>query len=114
VAVIKGSTADRKRLLQKAFKEAERRTEIDSSPLPPSELRVLLDAVSRLVLDEHGRNLCDRTHRLTRRSLGSLGTDDVDRVISFLSSKGFHCDCEVALNLASWLAWNAPEGRAGI
>ena len=103
---------DRKRLLKKAFKEAGRKAEIASSPLAPSELQALLDAVSRLVLDGQGRNLCDRTHQLTRQSLADLGVDDADRAISFLSSRGFRCDCEVALNLGSWLAWNAPEGRA--
>jgi uncharacterized protein DUF2695 len=107
------TSTDRKRLLKRTFKKAERKAEIDSSPLAPSELRTLLEAVSRLVLHEHGRVLCDHTHRFTRQSLGTLSMDDADRVISFLDSKGFHCDCEVALNLGSWLAWNAPEGRGG-
>jgi Protein of unknown function (DUF2695) len=108
------ASTDRKKLLTKAFKEAERKAELASSPLSPRELRALLDMVSAAVLGEDRRNMCDHTHRQTRRALAALGMGDDDRVVSFLSGKGFHCDCEVALNLGSWLAWNAPEGGAGI
>ena len=84
-------------MTREAFKEAERQKEIESSPLSRPELRALVDAVSRLAFDDQRRKLCDRTHRFTRFSLQarSVGRDKIDRVISFLESKGFFCDCQV-------------------
>jgi hypothetical protein len=106
--VTQASEKERKRRLKRAVKEAERRKEVGSSPLPLLELRELLDAVSRLVFDEEGRAVCDRTHRLTRLALQIRGATNVDEVISFLASRGFHWSCQVALNLGSWLERNAP------
>jgi hypothetical protein len=104
-----GPPRERKRLLKKAFKAAERKSEIASSPLPLSELRALLDAVADPVLGDQGRNLCDRTHRFTRFSLQAHGMSNIDDVMAFLRNKGFSCDCEVALNLGSWLEENEPS-----
>jgi hypothetical protein len=102
----------RKRLLKKAFKAAGQTREIASSPLPLSDLDALLDAVTRLTFDAKGRILCDHTHRFTRFFLQARGVADVDDVISFLRSKSFFCDCEVALNLGSWLEENRPSRGA--
>ena len=61
--------------------------------------------------DEAGKSLCDRTHRFTRSFLEAHGVRDIEPVISFLRSKGGHCDCGVAVNLRSWLGWNVREAR---
>jgi acyl-CoA reductase-like NAD-dependent aldehyde dehydrogenase len=79
---------ERKRRLKRAFQEAERRRQMKWSPLSPSELHELLDAVSRLMFDEQGRAICDRTHSLTRLSLQIRGKTNTDEVISFLRSRG--------------------------
>jgi uncharacterized protein DUF2695 len=102
---------ERRKLHKKAFKEAERAREIAACPLPLLDLQGLLEAVTRLVLDDQGRNLGDHTHRFTRFSLRARSMTDVAGVVSFLRSNGFFCDCEVALNLGSWLAENDPSGR---
>jgi Protein of unknown function (DUF2695) len=97
---------ERRRLLKRAFRETERCGELASSPLSVSDLRVLLGAVSCLVFDTRGRNLCDHTYRFTRRLLRGHAMGGVNEVISFLRSKGFFCDCALALNLGSWLEGN--------
>jgi hypothetical protein len=103
---------ENRRRLKQAFQADERRRELESCPLPLQELHEILDAVSRLVFDECGRAVCDRTHSLTSLVLQTRGTTNADDVIGFLRSKGFNCSCEVALNLGSWLECNTPRGQS--
>ena len=78
--------------LKTQWRDQQRKAALAALPLPVSELKTMFN-----MLDvEFPRQGCDRTRRLTRAWLESLG-HDVEQVFAWLDNQGGYCDCMGAL-----------------
>jgi hypothetical protein len=67
--------------------------DLNSPPIPPEDLRDLID-----YLDRPNQPACDHTLRVTIEFLKQRNLD-VERAVVWLNEHGGYCDCEVILNV---------------
>lgn len=87
------SESERRKLLRRTAKTAERAEEDARAPISAEQRRALFN-----YLDTTLSGGCDHTFRLTRAFLRAKGLDEAP-VVTWLQDYGGYCDCEVLVNV---------------